>query len=128
MIDSYLLPEGTIVTAKGDSAAVDLSPAANRAFLLTLSVTSVIEQESIEVSVFTSADGTAWETKPIATLPQKFYVGEYPMIVDLAGSPDAKFVRAHWDVNRWGRGANTPRFEIGLRFREIPPEMLSNAW
>ena len=125
MIDSYLVTEGTVITAKGDSVALDLSTAANRTFLLTLSVTSVIEQESIEVSVFTSADGTTWETKPMATLPQEFYIGEYPLIIDLAGSPDAKFVRAHWDVNRWGRGANTPRFEIGLRFREIPPEMLS---
>jgi hypothetical protein len=126
MIDSYLVPAGTVVTAKGDSAPVDVTAAAGRSFLLTLSVTSVIEQESIEVSVFTSADGATWDTKPIATLPQKFYVGEYPLIVDLAGAPAAKFVRAHWDVSRWGRGANTPRFEIGLRLREIPPEMLQN--
>jgi len=125
MIDSYLVPEGTVITANGDSAALDLSAAASRAFLLTLSVKSVIEQQSIEVSLFTSADGAAWDTKPIATLPQKFYAGEYPMIVPLDGSPNAKFVRAHWDLNRWGRGANAPRFEIGLRFREIPPEMLS---
>jgi hypothetical protein len=124
MIDAFLVPERTVITANGDSAPLDVTAAGTRTFLLTLSITGVIEQESIDVSIFNSTDGTAWEAKPVATLPQKFYVGEYPLIVDLTESAGANFVRAHWDVNRWGRGANTPHFEIGLRFREIPPEML----
>ena len=39
----------------------------------------------------------------------------------------AKFLRAHWEVNRWGRGPVTPSFEIGLRVREIPAELLQEA-
>ncbi len=54
MLDTFLVPENTVVTAKGDSPAVDVSTAANPAFLMTLSISRVIEQESIEVSVFTS--------------------------------------------------------------------------
>jgi hypothetical protein len=126
MIDAFLLPEKTAITAKGDSEPLELS-STSRVFLLTVSITGVIEQESIEVSIFTSADGTAWSAKPVATLPQKFYTGEYPLLVDLSASPEVKFVRAHWDVNRWGRGTNTPRFEAGIRFREVPAEMLDDS-
>jgi hypothetical protein len=94
---------------------------------VTLTIDEVIEQESIEITVFTSADGTTWEAKPAATLPQKFYVGEYPLLVNLTATANARFVRAHWDVNRWGRGANTPRFVCGVRIREVTPEALLEA-
>jgi hypothetical protein len=127
MLDAFLVPEKTVVTAKGDSEALDVSGAAHRVFLLTLSVDEVVEQESIDIGVFTSADGTTWEAKPSASLAQKFYVGEYPLLVDLSAAPTAKFLRAHWDVNRWGRGPATPRFVCGVRIREVTPEALLEA-
>src|SRR5271165_3006161 len=127
MIDVFLLPENTVVSAKGDSEPLEIGSATNPTFLATLSVTKIVEQESIELTFFTSPDGTTWEVKPVASLPQKFYVGEYPLLIDLGAAPDARFVRAHWDVNRWGRGANTPHFEIGIRLREIPAGMLHEA-
>jgi len=127
MLDAFLVPEKTAVTAKGDSEALDISAASNPVFLVTLSIDEVVEQESIEINLFTSADGTTWEAKSVATLPQKFYVGEYPVLVDLTAIANAKFVRAHWDVNRWGRGATTPRFVCGVRIREVPQEALLEA-
>jgi hypothetical protein len=87
----------------------------------------VVEQEAIEVSLFTSADGATWETKPVSSLPQKFYVGDYPLLVDLSAAQNVKFVRAHWEVSRWGRGSTTPRFEIALRLREVSPQDLQEA-
>ena len=127
MIDAFLVPQNTVVNAKGDSEPLDVSSAANPAFLATLSVTRIVEQESIELSFFASADGTTWESKPIASLPQKFYVGEYPLLVDLSQANGAKFLRAHWEVGRWGRGPVTPSFEIALRVREIPADLLQEA-
>jgi hypothetical protein len=127
MIDAFLVPEKTVITAKGDSELLDVSTAANPAFLATLTITTIVEQESFELSFFTSADGATWDAKPVATLPQKFYVGEYPLLVDLSKSNGAKFVRAHWEVARWGRGPVTPDFEISLRLREIPSELLQEA-
>ena len=127
MIDALLVPERTVVTANGESAPLDLSRAETRIFLLTLSIISAVEQESIELSVFTSEDGTKWDSKSIAVLPQKFYVGEYPLLVDLSAAPNAKFVRVHWDVNRWGRGPTAPHFEIAVRVREVPREILQEA-
>ncbi len=127
MLDAYLVPEKTSITAKGDSQPLDISAAGTRVFLLTLSITSIVEQESIEVSVFTSPDAATWSAKPVAALPQKFYPGEYPLLVDLTAAPDAKFVRAHWEVARWGRGPTGPNFEIALRLREVSEEALREA-
>ena len=124
MLDAFIVPEQTVITANGDSAPVDISAAEHRVFLLTLAITSVVEQESIELGIFTSADGATWEAKPVATLPQKFYVGEYPLLVDLSQAPDARFVRVHWDVGRWGRGSTAARFEISVRLREVAPALL----
>jgi hypothetical protein len=124
MLDAFLVPANTVVAAKGDSEALDISTASNPVFLLTLSISSVVEQEAIEVSLFTSSDGAAWETKPVTSLPQKFYVGNYPLLVDLSAAPSAKFVRAHWELSRWGRGPATPKFEIALRLREVSPQDL----
>jgi len=127
MFDAYLVPANTVITAKGDSEPLDISGAGNRVFLLTLSITSIVEQESIEVSIATSADGAAWDPKPAASISQKFYPGDYPVLVDLSASPEAKFLRAHWEVSRWGRGPKDPKFEIALRLREIAPEALREA-
>jgi hypothetical protein len=127
MIDVFLVPENTVITAKGDSEPLDVSVATNTALLATLTITKIVEQEAIDVSFFTSTDGTTWEAKPVASLPQKFYVGEYPLLVDLSKAAGAKFLRAHWEVNRWGRGPVTPNFQIGLRVREIPAELLQEA-
>jgi hypothetical protein len=127
MIDAILVPENAMITAKGDSAPLDISAAANRVLLATLSITKVVEQESIEVMFYTSADGETWEAKPVAALPQKFYTGEYPLLVDVSQAVGAKFLRAHWEVNRWGRGPVTPSFEMSLRVREVPAALLQEA-
>jgi hypothetical protein len=127
MIDAFLVPERTVVIAKGDSEALDVSSAAHPYFLATLTITKIVEQESIEVTFFTSADATTWEAKPVASLPQEFYVGQYPLLVDLSLANGAKFLRAHWEVGRWGRGPVAPSFEISLRVREIPVELLQEA-
>src|SRR5215475_16067690 len=127
MIDTSLVPAKTAVTAKGDGEAVSLSGAGNRVFLLTLNITKIIEQESLDVSIYGSADGTTWGTKSIAAFPQKFYWGETPLLLDLSEHGDVKFVRAHWEVARWGRGTETPMFEFGVTMREVPAEVLREA-
>lgn len=127
MLDSFLAAPNTVISSKGDSNALDISAAEHRVFLLTLSITSILEHEGIDVTLFTSADGNTWDAKPVASLLQKFYAGEYPLLVDLSSAPDAKFVRAHWEVNRWGRGPTAPRVEIAVRLREISREAWQEA-
>lgn len=125
--DLILVPASTVVTAKGDGPPVDVSGAGNRVFLVTLSITKIIEQESLEVSIYGSADGATWTPKSIAAFPQKFYCEESPLLLDLTAHADVKFVRAHWEVARWGRGTETPMFEFGLTMKEIPADILREA-
>ena len=126
-VDTFLVPEKTVVNAKGDGSALDISGAASRVFLLTLEISNIIEQEALDVSIYGSADGAAWGAKPLAAFPQKFYRGQHPLLLDLTGHADAKFIRAHWEVNRWGRGTVTPMFELHLAIREVPPDILKEA-
>jgi len=125
--DTVLVPVNTVASAKGDGASVEVSGASNRVFLVTLTITKIIEQESLDLSVYGSADGTTWGVKSIAGFPQKFYCGETPLLLDLTAHPDVKFVRAHWEVARWGRGTETPMFEVGATLKEIPANILKEA-
>jgi hypothetical protein len=124
MIDTVLVADKTVVSAKGDGPTVDVTGAASRVFLLTLEISKIIEQEALEISIFGSADGAAWGAKALVTFPQKFYCEQSPLLLDLTAHPDVKLVRAHWEVARWGRGTETPMFEFGLRLKEVPAEML----
>ena len=125
--EQVLVSAGTTVTAKGDGQSIDVSSTSNRVFLVTLSITKIIEQESLDVSIFGSADGATWEPKSIAAFPQKFYTEESPLLLDLSAHPSIKFVRAHWEVARWGRGTETPMFEFHVTLKEVSPRVLREA-
>jgi hypothetical protein len=127
MIDTALVAAHTVVSAKGDGPAVDVGGAASRIFLVTLAITKIIEQESLDLSIFSSPDGATWGTKSIAAFPQKFYCEESPLLLDLTGHADVKFVRAHWECARWGRGTETPMFEFGVMLKEVPANILKEA-
>ena len=127
MIDVSLVTGKIVATCKGDGPCIDLSHAASRVFLVTLDITKIIEQESLDISIYGSPDGAAWEPKSIAAFPQKFYCGEFPMLFDLTAHSNLKFVRVHWEVARWGRGTETPMFEFDVRLKEVPPDILREA-
>jgi len=127
MIDTFLAAAQTVATAKGDGPTVDVSSATSRVFLVTLSITKIIEQESLDVSIYGSPDGAAWGAKSIAAFPQKFYCSESPLLLDLTAHGDVKFVRAHWEMARWGRGTETPMFEFGVTLKEVPANILKEA-
>jgi hypothetical protein len=122
-----LVPAKTVATTKGDGPSVEIGEAGGPVFLATLSITKIIEQESLDVSIFGSADGATWEPKPLAAFRQEFYCGELPLLVDLSSHPGIKLVRAHWEVARWGRGAETPMFEFGVTMKEVPANILKEA-
>lgn len=119
-MEFYLVPPKTVVREKGDSAAFDISGSASRLFVCLLVITNIIEQESLDISIWGSRDQTVWGAKPILKFPQRFYRGQTQMVLDLGERPEVKFLRAHWDVNRWGRGSPVPMFEFSLEAREVP--------
>ncbi len=72
MFTAALIPDHTVVREKGDSPTIDVSPAAGKILLLTLEITDVIEQQSIDLAVWGSSDDSTWGEKPLLAFPQKF--------------------------------------------------------
>jgi hypothetical protein len=115
-----LIPPHTRLTQNGDGEKVDISGSQTRTFLCTMLIAEQIEQESLDVSVWGSEDGENWGTKPVLKLPQRFYRGETRALLDLALRPEVKFIRAKWELNRWGRVAPLPMFVVGVHLTEVP--------
>ena len=116
-----LIPAGTRMEGSADGASFNISESATRTFLCRLIVTDQIEQESLDVSIWGSADGETWPKRPLLKLPQQFYRGTTKLVLDLSLRPEVKFIRARWDLNRWGRVAPIPMFVAGMDLVEIPP-------
>ncbi|HEY7678930.1 MAG TPA: hypothetical protein VIC04_00325 [Terriglobia bacterium] len=117
MYEAFLVPE-IAVEAAGESQPIPLGGGAGKALLLTLAITEIVEQESLDVSVWGSPDGAEWGTKPLTAFPQKFYEGVYQLLLDLSKNPEVKHVKAKWAVNRWGVGHPTPRFRFLVKVQE----------
>lgn len=117
MVPSFLLEE-QVVRQDGAGLPMDLGDSRPEFLNLTLGITRIIEQESLDVSIWTSADGENWGDKPVAAFPQKFYCGVYTIVADLTGRPDARYLRAQWKVSRWGRGEQKPLFDVYLFAQE----------
>ena len=122
MLQEFLLPETTVREA-GAGSQIDLGGQVGGTLLLTLGITRIIEQQSIDISIWGSADGTDWGAKPVASFPQKFYCGTYQTVVDLADRPQVRYLRAKWQVNRWGKGDSKPLFTVYLFAQASQPEL-----
>jgi hypothetical protein len=113
MLPGFLLPETTIREA-GTGEALDIAEFASGVLLLTLGITRIIEQQSLDVSIWGSPDGKEWGAKPLISFPQKFYCGTYQILLDLAQHSDVRFLRVKWAAARWGKGDPKPLFGIYL--------------
>ena len=120
-LELSIIPPQTKLESNADGQAFDLSATTTRTFLCELTVTDQLEQESLEVSIWGSADGQEFGKKPYLKIPQQFYRGTTKMVLDLSLRPEVRFLRARWELNRWGRVAPTPMFVVGLTLTEIPP-------
>jgi hypothetical protein len=115
-----LIAQGTLLQENGHGQVVDIRASATRTFYCVMNISDQIEQESVDISIWGSADGENWGTHPILKLPQQFYKSETRAVLDLTLVPAVTFIRAAWDVNRWGRVAPLPMFVLGLRLDEVP--------
>jgi hypothetical protein len=120
MLPSFLIPE-SVVREDGQSQELSLGASLGKTVLLTLGITRIIEQESLDVSIWGSADNADWGAKPLAAFPQKFYCGTYQLVLDLTEHPEIQYLRAKYKTNRWGRGEPTPLFEFYLFAQEMAP-------
>ena len=124
MLPGFLLPETTVREA-GTGEAFDIAELAGSVILLTLGITRIIEQQSLDVSIWGSPDGKEWGAKPLISFPQKFYCGTYQILLDLTDRPDVKFLRAKWTAARWGKGDPKPLFGIYLFVQSVKHQLLA---
>jgi hypothetical protein len=115
-----LIRAGTRLTENGDGEARDISTSKTRTFLCVMDITDQIEQESVDLSIWGSADGQEWGKMPQLKMPQRFYRGETRQILDLSMKPEIRFVRVRWELARWGRVAPHPMFVLGFHLTEVP--------
>ncbi len=120
-LELSLIPSNTRLESNGDGQSFDISSSETRTFLCRLTVTEQLEQESLDVSLWGSADGQDFGKKPLLKIPQQFYCGTTKMVLDISFRTEVRFLRAKWEVNRWGRVAPTPMFVAGLELEEVPP-------
>ncbi|MDQ6759108.1 MAG: hypothetical protein M3Z32_04470 [Acidobacteriota bacterium] len=111
MLPNSLLLE-TIAQTDGCGPVADVSQEAGKLLVLTLGITRIIEQESLDVSIWGSRDQTDWGAEPLASFPQKFYCGMYSILLNLSAHPEIKYLHVRWKMNRWTKGNLTPLFEF----------------
>src|SRR5271154_7531728 len=109
MIPSFIVPE-TEIRNSGVSEPIDLGLERADSLLITLGITRIVEQESLDVSIEGSENGNDWAVKPMVAFSQKFYCGSYQILLNLKAYPRARHLRARWSVNRWGKGDTKPLF------------------
>jgi hypothetical protein len=124
MLPHFLVPETTVREA-GAGPEFSLGNQQGETLLLTLGITRIIEQESIDISIWGSPDGQDWGGKALLSFPQKFYCGTYQILLDLSDHPDVKFVRAKWQVNRWGKGDPKPLFTFYLFAAQMVNQLMA---
>ena len=113
MLPNFLIPE-TVVREAGAGPELSVGSAPVGLLLLTLGITRIIEQQSLDIAIWGSQDNVEWGAKPVLSFPQKFYCGTYQLLLDLNQHPGVKYLRAKWQVSRWGRGDPKPLFGIYL--------------
>jgi hypothetical protein len=119
-VEFVLISPGTQLTANGEGQPFDITSSQTRTFLCTMEITDQMEQESVDISVWGSTDGTDFGKMPLLKMPQRFYRGETRQVLDLSLKPEICFIRAKYDLTRWGRVAPHPMFVVGFRLLEIP--------
>lgn len=126
MLQNFILPE-TVVREDGTGPQFDVGSSRGNTFVLTLGITRIIEQESLELSIWGSTDGNDWGSSPLISFPQKFYCGTYTLLLDLSRTPDITYLRPQWKVNRWGRGDSKPLFGLYVFAQEAEEPKYATA-
>src|SRR4051794_18939482 len=96
MLPNFLFPEQVVTDKSGEGTAVPVDSAAGTVLQLTLGITEVKEQQSLDVLIFGSADGASWAPKPLTSFPQKFYTGVWTILMDLSSTPEIRHLRVNY--------------------------------
>jgi hypothetical protein len=119
---TYLVPD-CMARADGRGPIIDLNAHYGKLLVLTLEIKHVIEQERLIISVWGSEDMIDWGTKPLIIFPRKHYCGIYSTFLNLARYPKVRYLRAEWNMSRWGKADPTPMFRFYVSAEESGSHM-----
>ena len=69
MLEGFLLPE-TVIQEDGTGPELSLESALGRGLRLTLGITRILEQQSLDLSIWGSSDKANWGSQPLLAFPQ----------------------------------------------------------
>jgi hypothetical protein len=118
----YLVPQ-SVRKCDGIGPAIQLDDLSGKLIVVTLGINQVVEHEGLEVSVWGSASGTDWETRPLLVFPQKSYCGVYATILNLTKKPDVRFLRVKWTISAWSQRTSDLMFGFRVSLEEIHSEV-----
>lgn len=110
---TYLVPQH-VERSDGVGPAIDLGPLSGKLLVVTLRISEVLEQENLAVSIWGSALGTDWGSRPLLSFPQKSYCGVYATILNLANHSTIRFLRVEWTMNRLAQRNSGPMFGFSV--------------
>ena len=121
-----LIPETTI---RGVGEGPILSVAQRRTGVLNMSLGILrgSENESLRIAIWGSADGKDWGPEPLMSFSRKFYCGTYSGFLDISGRPEIRYLRAAWNVKRWGKENSVPSFTVQLCIAEAEERQTSHC-
>ncbi|MBV6430299.1 MAG: hypothetical protein IANPNBLG_00408 [Bryobacteraceae bacterium] len=113
MMPILLFPE-EMVTESGFGPVVELKESAGAPLRLTISINRMMEQQTLDLSIWVSPDGEDWGSEPILQLPHRYYCGTYHHVLDLSGRSGVRFLRIEYRLRGWCMEAPPPlsSFEV----------------
>ena len=121
-LPKYLVPQ---CAEKNDGVGpvIDLGTLGGKLLVVTLGINDVVEQEGLAVSIWGSASGDDWGTKPLLMFPQKSYCGLYATILNLAKKPAIRFLRVKWNMSRRDSRTEDLMFGFYVSLEEVHSEV-----
>lgn len=110
MLTSVLLPD-TLARNNGAGSAVAVDSKGKPVFV-TLGITRALEHENLALAIEGSADGVHWHK--LGEFPPESYCGTYTMKLDCSKTPDIRYLRVEWKMERWIMGEPQPLFEFSV--------------
>lgn len=94
------------VTGSGFGPAVALGEAIAKPLQLQLTITRMMERQTLDIFVWGSIDGNVWGVRPILTLPHRYYCGSYCHLLNLSEFPSIRYMRVEYKIQDWGHSSS----------------------
>lgn len=126
MASIYLFPE-EVITGGGSGPEIDLGESKGTQLQLSLSITRMVERQTLDISIWGSSDGSDWGLRPLLVLARRYYCGTYHQFLDLSESPKIRYLRIDYQLHNWAHSASRPMASFCLTAEAVHENALALA-